>query len=72
VPSLVGFGATRGIAIVTVSDYRLVNFWLPIPVGSGAYLSLRTGGPRGSDRREKLRRVIADAQSSAPLARPSD
>jgi len=41
VPSLVGFGATRAVAIVAVIGYRLVNFWLPIPVGAGAYLSLR-------------------------------
>jgi uncharacterized protein (TIRG00374 family) len=43
VPSLVGFGATRAVAIVAVIGYRLVNFWLPIPVGAGAYLSLRAG-----------------------------
>ena len=72
VPSLVGFGATRGIAIVAVIAYRLVNFWLPIPVGAGAYLSLASGGLRGSNRTEKLRHGVADAQSPAPLVRPSD
>jgi hypothetical protein len=48
VPSLVGFGATRGIAILAVIAYRVVNFWLPIPVGAGAYLSLAAGGIRGA------------------------
>ena len=48
VPSLVGFGATRAVAIVAVIGYRLVNFWLPSPVGAGAYLSLRARRGRGT------------------------
>jgi uncharacterized protein (TIRG00374 family) len=65
VPSLVGFGTTRGIAIVAVLGYRLVNFWLPIPVGAGAYLSLRsTGGRRAINRREELRRAVTEARGS--------
>ena len=73
VPSLVGFGATRGVAIVAVIGYRLVNFWLPIPVGAGAYLSLRTAGSRGtSNRREELRRAVIEARSPAPLGHHSD
>ena len=43
VPSLVGFGAPRGIAVLGVVSYRLVNFWLPIPAAGLAYLSLRAG-----------------------------
>ena len=39
--TLVGFGTPRGIAILGVLAYRLVNFWLPIPVGGVAYLSLQ-------------------------------
>ena len=70
VPSLVGFGATRGIAIVAVIAYRLVNFWLPIPVGAGAYLSMASGGLRGSNRTEKLKHGVADAQSPTPLSVP--
>jgi hypothetical protein len=73
VPSLVGFGATPGAAIVAVLGYRLVNFWLPIPVGAGAYLlSLRVGGDRlAANRREELRRAVAEARSLAPLMRHS-
>ncbi len=41
VPSLVGFGTPRGIALLGVVGWRLVNFWLPIPVGAASYLSLR-------------------------------
>jgi uncharacterized protein (TIRG00374 family) len=68
VPSLVGFGATRGTAIVAVIAYRLVNFWLPIPVGAGAYLSLGGAGKRrAANRREELKQALAEARSRAPL-----
>jgi uncharacterized protein (TIRG00374 family) len=56
VPTLVGFGTPRGVAILGVLAYRLVNFWLPIPLGFLAYLSLRAGQLRGR-RAEELRRL---------------
>jgi uncharacterized protein (TIRG00374 family) len=43
VPTLVGFGAPRGIALLGVVSYRLVNFWLPIPAAALAWVSLRGG-----------------------------
>ncbi len=43
IPTLVGFHVTKAIAILGVLSYRLVNFWLPIPAGGIAYLSLRFG-----------------------------
>jgi uncharacterized protein (TIRG00374 family) len=43
---LVGFGSTRNVATLGVIGWRLVNFWLPIPAGAAAYISLRL--PRGS------------------------
>ena len=39
--SLIGFGTPRGVAILGVLSYRLINFWLPIPLGGVAFLSLR-------------------------------
>lgn len=72
VPSLVGFGATRAIAVLAVLGYRLVNFWLPIPVGAGAYLSLAAGSRRGANRREKLRDALADARTPPAVVRHSD
>jgi uncharacterized protein (TIRG00374 family) len=39
--TLVGFNTTRAIATFGVVAYRLINFWLPIPVGGLAYLSLQ-------------------------------
>jgi uncharacterized protein (TIRG00374 family) len=39
--TLVGFGTPPSIAIIAVATYRLVNFWLPIPLGGLAYVSLQ-------------------------------
>jgi len=43
---LVSFGITRSVATLGVLGWRLVNFWLPIPVGAAAYVSLKV--PRGA------------------------
>lgn len=45
----VGFGAPRQDAIVAVLGYRLVNFWLPLPVGLYSYVHSRA---RGGARRQ--------------------
>jgi uncharacterized protein (TIRG00374 family) len=53
--ALVGFNTTRGVAILGVLAYRLVNFWLPIPVGGLCYLSLQVRpGVAGAEARRKL------------------
>jgi len=41
IPTLVGFGTPRAIAALGVISYRFFNFWVPIPVGGMAYISLR-------------------------------
>ena len=46
--ALVGFGTPRGTAVLGVVVYRLVNFWLPIPIGGLAYLSLKVGPARST------------------------
>jgi hypothetical protein len=38
---LVGFGVTRSVATLGVLAWRVVNFWLPIPVGALSYASLK-------------------------------
>ena len=47
ISTLVGFGVPHSQAILAVLSYRLVNFWIPIPIGGVAYASLqwRRGGP---------------------------
>jgi uncharacterized protein (TIRG00374 family) len=54
---LVGFGLTRSVATLGVLAWRLVNFWLPIPAGAAAYVSLKV--PRGADLRS-MRRALSE------------
>ena len=42
-PTLVGFGVPARTATIGVLAWRFVQFWLPIPLGGVAYLSLRFG-----------------------------
>jgi uncharacterized protein (TIRG00374 family) len=42
VPLLVGFGTPQATAVLGVITWRLVAFWLPIPLGALAYVSLTT------------------------------
>ena len=55
---LVGFGTPRTIAIWGVISWRLVNFWLPIPLGGAAYLSLRVHPPAGDQAGLAARRAV--------------
>jgi uncharacterized protein (TIRG00374 family) len=64
--SLVGFGAPRGVALLGVVTYRLLNFWLPIPLGAFSYLSLRVSGDDSERGAEELRRVTHEADQAAP------
>jgi putative heme transporter len=45
IPSLVGFGVPQSQAILAVLAYRLVNFWIPIPLGGVCYASLQWRRP---------------------------
>jgi uncharacterized protein (TIRG00374 family) len=45
ITTLVGFGVPHSQAILAVLAYRLVNFWIPIPVGGAAYASLQWRRP---------------------------
>jgi uncharacterized protein (TIRG00374 family) len=40
IPTIVGFGVPHSQAILAVLAYRFLNFWLPIPLGGIAYLSM--------------------------------
>lgn len=57
--TLVGFGTPRGIAILGVISYRLINFWLPIPGGALAYLSLGIGGGQNQNKALDARSIIS-------------
>ncbi|HEU4396710.1 MAG TPA: YbhN family protein [Actinomycetota bacterium] len=60
IPLLTFFGCDRGIATLGVVAYRLVNFWLPIPVGFLAYLSLEVGQETAEGRRRAAERRRAE------------
>ncbi len=66
IPTLAGFGVPKGIAILGVLGYRLINFWLPIPVGGLAYLSLRL--TPGGGWRQQLRSARDSVTSPPPDA----
>jgi uncharacterized protein (TIRG00374 family) len=63
IPTLVGFHVPTGVATLGVLGYRLVNFWLPIPVGGGTYLSLRF---TSEGWRERIRSVHEDIVEQRP------
>jgi uncharacterized protein (TIRG00374 family) len=65
IPTLVGFKVPRDVAVLGVLSYRLINFWLPIPVGGVAYLSLRFG------RRQRERRRRLAGRGEEPSAPPA-
>jgi uncharacterized protein (TIRG00374 family) len=43
VPAIVGFGTPQGIALLGVLSWRLVQYWIPIPLAAIAYASLKAG-----------------------------
>ncbi len=45
ITTLVGFGVPHSQAILAVLAYRLVNFWIPIPLGGLSYASLQWRRP---------------------------
>lgn len=60
---LVSFGVQNKVATLAVLGWRLVNFWLPIPVGAGCYISLRVQRGAGfGERRRALSNMPIDAQ----------
>jgi putative heme transporter len=65
VPSLVGFGAPSSIATLGVLAYRLVNFWLPIPIGGLAYLSLEVERGIAERRSDELRQLAEESIARA-------
>jgi uncharacterized protein (TIRG00374 family) len=61
---LKSFGVAYPIALEAVIGWRLINFWLPIPVGAGCYISLRAqlGQGRGV-RRAALSAMVAESRT---------
>lgn len=70
VPGLVAAGAAAGPALLGVLTWRLLQFWLPIPIAAGCWLSL--SGHRDSSGRSALgrgsSRSAADPGGSGTVA----
>jgi uncharacterized protein (TIRG00374 family) len=68
---LVGFGVTRSVATLGVLGWRMVNFWLPIPTGAAAYVSLKVKPHSGI---AAIRSAIANLLAPGQLAtgKPDD
>lgn len=58
--ALFGYGEVAGLA---VPMYRLAQYWLPIPLGALAYISLRAG-PWRVDREKELRRLREETEEA--------
>jgi uncharacterized protein (TIRG00374 family) len=70
ITTLHGFGVPEHVAVLGVIGYRLVNFWLPIPIGGFAYLSLRFAGVGWRSRlRELHKEVFVEEDSEAGAAK---
>ena len=67
---LVSFGVTRSVATLGVLGWRLVNFWLPIPAGAAAYVSLKV--PRGAGLKARRAAVSTMMARAAPAEEPEE
>jgi uncharacterized protein (TIRG00374 family) len=64
---ITSFGPTKSVSTLAVLGWRLVNFWLPIPIGAASYTSLKVGRGAGlRDRRRALSTMVEEAMSNAP------
>ncbi len=63
-------GLPPSVATLGVLGWRLVNFWLPIPVGAGCYVSLRGPHPAGFRLRTRALRAMTEAARSSTAESP--
>jgi uncharacterized protein (TIRG00374 family) len=66
---LVGFGAPRAAAVLGVISWRLVQFWLPIPVAAACYASMQAQSWRD---REAWRAAIRDFRTLVHRRHPHE
>ena len=72
IPTLVGFHVASRVAVLGVLGWRLVNFWLPIPVGGGTYLSLRFTSEGWRERLHSVRDEIVEQRPPSNDYAPED
>ncbi len=71
---LASSGVTKSVATLAVIGWRIVNFWLPIPLGAAFYLSLRVphGAPMSARRRALHELVAPEALEETDVALGTD
>jgi uncharacterized protein (TIRG00374 family) len=57
---LASFGVPRNTAAFGVLGWRLLSFWLPIPAGGVAYLTLRRGRKGGGSDGDAIPQAVSD------------
>lgn len=62
---LIGFGVPGGEATIAVLGWRLVQFWMPIPLGGLAYASLKLGTLGKRQRFGAVRHMAQEAGQAA-------
>jgi hypothetical protein len=65
--ALTAYGAPGQVAALGVIAYRLVSFWLPIPAGGIAYLTLRLD-PQFRERQQQTERERDQEEEQGPRA----
>lgn len=72
--ALAGFGVPFQIVTVSVVAYRIAQFWLPVPFGAMAYVSLKIwpGGPHGRWSAERIENLATDVFPAPPPVGSSD
>jgi uncharacterized protein (TIRG00374 family) len=68
IPTLTSFGAPSSVALAGVLSYRVFNFWLPIPVGGLAYLTLQVEKGIAEHRGGELRQLAEESMTRADTA----
>ena len=72
IPTLHGFHVPSKVALLGVLGYRLVNFWLPIPVGGATYVSLRFTSEGWRERIHSVHDEIIEHKAPVDDASASD
>jgi uncharacterized protein (TIRG00374 family) len=73
IPTLLGFGGSRATVVVGVITYRLIAFWLTIPLGAAAYGGIvgRRRWGRASTSRPPAEADLTSRMPSDPLPKAS-
>ncbi len=79
IPALIAFGSPRSAAVLGILTWRVLAYWLPIPIGALAFGSLRAfrrsartpGGPDQAATAEPVGSVPGASEPRAPLVLPA-